>query len=123
MASLGKFGALRTKFAGLVDFVTIYIAEAHPTERQHFSGNIDISTHETMEERVEAADTLREKAGDTLKGCPILVDQMDDGANLAYAALPERLYVLQDGKITFEGGVGPYFYNIDEVDTFLAKSV
>jgi len=123
MASLGKFGALRTKFAGLVDFVTIYIAEAHPTERQHFSGNIDISTHETMEERVEAADTLREKAGDTLKGCPILVDQMDDGANLAYAALPERLYVLQDGKITFEGGVGPYLYNIDEVDTFLAKSV
>jgi len=123
MASLGKFGALRTKFAGLVDFVTIYIAEAHPTERQHFSGNIDISTHETMEERVEAADTLREKAGDTLKGCPILVDQMDDRANLAYAALPERLYVLQDGKITFEGGVGPYFYNIDEVDTFLAKSV
>ena len=73
MASLGKFGALRTKFAGLVDFVTIYIAEAHPAERQHFSGNIDISTHETMEERVEAADTLREKAGDTLKGCPILV--------------------------------------------------
>ena len=30
------------------------------------------------------------------------VDQMDDGANLAYAALPERLYVLQDGKITYE---------------------
>jgi len=123
MASLGKFGALRTKFAGLVDFVTIYIAEAHPTERQHFSGNIDISTHETMEERVEAADTLREKAGDTLKGCPILVDPMDDRANLAYAALPEWLYVIQDGKITFEGGLGPWFYNIDEVDTFLAKSV
>ena len=59
--------------AGLVDFLTIYIAEAHPAERQHFSGNIYISTHETMEERVEAADTLREKAGGTLKGCPILV--------------------------------------------------
>ena len=67
MNSLGKFGALRTKFAGLVDFVTIYIAEAHPAESQHFSGNIDISTHENMEERVEAADTLRDRAGDTLR--------------------------------------------------------
>ena len=27
---------------------------------------------------------------------------MDDKANLAYAALPERLYVIQEGKITYE---------------------
>ena len=30
------------------------------------------------------------------------VDPLDDRANPAYAALPERLYVLQDEKITFE---------------------
>ena len=73
MASLGKFGALRTKFAGLVDFVTIYIAEAHPAERKHFSGNFDISTHSSMEERIEAARTMKEEAGESLDGCPILV--------------------------------------------------
>ena len=27
---------------------------------------------------------------------------MDDKANLAYASLPERLYVVQDGVVTFE---------------------
>ena len=27
---------------------------------------------------------------------------MDDKANLSYAALPERLYVVQEGKITYE---------------------
>jgi len=123
MANLSKFGALRTKFAGLVDFVTIYIAEAHPAERKHFSGNFDIATHASMEERMEAAKTLKEKAGESLDGCPILVDCMDDRANLAYSALPERLYVLQDGKITYEGGIGPFLYSIEEVDSFLSKQL
>ena len=30
------------------------------------------------------------------------VDPMDDRANIAYAALPERLYVVQDGQITYQ---------------------
>ena len=102
MANIGKFGALRTKFAGLADFVTVYIAEAHPAERKHFSGNFDISTHTNMEERVKAATTLVERARDSLGDCTILVDPMDDRASLAYAALPERIYVVQDGNITYE---------------------
>jgi len=121
MANLSKFGALRAKYAGLVDFVTVYIAEAHPAERKHFSGNYDISTHSSMEDRVKAANTLKEKAGDSLKDCTILVDSMDDCANLAYAAYPERIYVVHEGNITYEGGLGPFFYNIDEVDEFLSK--
>jgi len=121
MASLAKFGDLRTKYDELVDFATVYIAEAHPAEREHFSDNFDISTHVNMNERIEAAKTLKEKAGKILEGCPILVDPMDDRTNLAYAALPERLYVVQSGKITFEGGVGPHDYSIEEVDAFLQK--
>ena len=27
---------------------------------------------------------------------------MDDRANIAYAALPERLYVVQDGQIVYQ---------------------
>eukprot|EP00092_Neocalanus_flemingeri_P035535 GFUD01038679.1.p1 GENE.GFUD01038679.1~~GFUD01038679.1.p1 ORF type:complete len:124 (+),score=30.16 GFUD01038679.1:162-533(+) len=123
MASLCKFGALRTKFAGLADFVTIYIEEAHPAERKHFSGNYAIDTHASMEQRMEAADTLREEGGEFLAGCPILVDQMDNRANLAYASFPERLYVIQDSKIIFEGGTGPWFYSIEEVDKFISKIV
>ena len=73
MASLGEFGALRTKFAGLVDFVAIYIAEAHPTEKKHFSGNIDISTHVDMDDRLKAAKMAKKNAGETLAVCPIVV--------------------------------------------------
>ena len=30
------------------------------------------------------------------------VDPMDDRANIAYAALPERLYIVQDGQIIYQ---------------------
>jgi hypothetical protein len=49
-----------------VDFVTT-------AERKHFSANFDISTYASMEEGIKAANTLKEKAGEILDGCPILV--------------------------------------------------
>ena len=30
------------------------------------------------------------------------VDRMDDSANIAFAAFPERLYVLKNGNIVFQ---------------------
>jgi len=120
MASLGEFANLKEKFSHSADFVTIYIAEAHPAERGHFRDNFDISTHQDMKERVAAAGTLRDEAGDKLSNCPILVDPMDNRAQLAYASIPERLYVVLDGKIVFVGGLGPHHYDIKAVDSFLA---
>jgi len=127
MANLDKFGKLRENFSEVADFVTIYIAEAHPAERGHFrvggeGGNYDIDTHANIADRLNAATTLREEAGEALKGCKILVDPMDDRANIAYAALPERLYVVQDGQIIYQGGLGPFDYKISEVEAFLAKN-
>jgi len=127
MANLDKFGKLRQNFSEVADFVTIYIAEAHPAERGHFrvggeGGNYDIDTHANIADRLNAATTLREEAGEALKGCKILVDPMDDRANIAYAALPERLYVVQDGQIIYQGGLGPFDYKISEVEAFLAKN-
>jgi len=126
MANLDKFGKLRENFSGMADFVTIYIAEAHPAERGHFrvggeGGNYDIDTHANIADRLNAATTLKEEAGEALKGCKILVDPMDDRADIAYAALPERLYVVRDGQVVYQGGLGPFDYKISEVEAFLAK--
>ena len=30
------------------------------------------------------------------------VDPIDDRANLSYAALPERLYIVQDGQVVYQ---------------------
>ena len=137
MAKLGQFGQMTAKFSSLADFVTLYISEAHPSEEANFTGNIDIAEHkvrslgrtenvpsllrdhlQNFEERLEAAEILRDykKAEDNYE---ILVDLMDNKAGTAYAAMPERLYVVLDGKIVYEGLQGPFDYRMDEVELYL----
>ena len=134
MVSLEEFHDLQLKFSGLADFITVYIAEAHPRERPNFRGNIDISTHRLLEDRVKAASVLQ----DVMRGDDntIVVDTMDNLACAAYAALPERLYIVLDDRIVLEvsivlftlisylsaatqGGVGPFGYNLAEIEAYL----
>ena len=49
---------------------------------------------------------------------PGLVDEMDDGACMAYNAMPERLYLVgADGTIAYKGGIGPMLFMPDEWET------
>jgi len=118
MAKLGQFGKISAKYSHLADFVTVYISEAHPREEANFTGNIDIGEHKNFEERVEACKILLEhkSAGDNYS---LMVDLMDNKAGIAYAAMPERLYVVLDGKIVYEGLQGPFGYRLEEVEQFL----
>jgi hypothetical protein len=53
---------------------------------------------------------------------PVLVDDMDDSVNRAYAAWPERFYVIGiDGRIAYAGGPGPFQFKPQELSTFLAE--
>lgn len=46
---------------------------------------------------------------------PALVDEMDDAVSRAYAAMPERLYLIGcDGRVVYKGGMGPMFFRPDE---------
>lgn len=120
MQSLDKFGAVRAKFEDSVDFLTVYIAEAHPVEEGYFLDKIyDLKVHQSMQERIDAARLLKEEAGKNLTGCPIAVDQFDNKAQVAFAALPERLFVILDGIVVYVGRLGPFGYNLDELEQFL----
>ena len=140
MAKLGQFGEMTAKFSSLADFVTVYISEAHPSDDPDFTGKmvglVKISNHQVesrsqiyyschcgdhfqnFEERVAASQILLDykKAEDNYD---ILVDLMDNKAGTAYAAMPERLYVILDGRIVYEGLQGPFDYRMDEVEQYL----
>ena len=52
---------------------------------------------------------------------PFGVDDMNNSANDAYAAWPERLYILDEqGRIAYRGGNGPFNYDPKEVRAWLA---
>ena len=68
--------------------------------------------HRSFEERIEVGQTCMLKMALEI---PALVDEMDDAVAAAYAAMPERLYLVgRDGRIAYQGGMGPMFFRPGE---------
>jgi len=74
-----------------------------------------------LAERYKLASLSAEKFGFTT--IPVLVDPMDNNVNKTFAAWPERLYVIEKGKIAYKGGPGPFGYDIDSLEAWLSKNV
>lgn len=53
---------------------------------------------------------------------PISVDDMQETADLAYGAWPERIYIIDEsGVIMYRGGLGPFNYHPEEARAWLEK--
>lgn len=51
----------------------------------------------------------------------MFVDTMDNTANISYGAHPERLFIINKGVVHYEGGIGPFYYNVEEVGQWLKE--
>lgn len=76
-----------------------------------------IRTHRNLQDRLQAARLLLDRS----PGCPVVVDAMKNQSSQLYAALPDRLYVLQEGRILYKGKPGPWNYHPEEVRAVLEK--
>ena len=64
------------------------------------------------EEREEVAYTC---SLDLHISIPVLVEEMDNAIDEPYGSAPERLYLIgADGKVAYQGGAGPHFFDLDE---------
>ncbi len=94
----------------------VYIKEIHPTDGWQVKENeqdaVLVRQHRSMQERVEVGQSCMMKMALEM---PAAVDEMDDAVARAYAAMPERLYLIgRDGRVTYKGGVGPMFFRPEE---------
>jgi hypothetical protein len=110
-------------FRDRAGFAFVYIAEAHSVDGWQMSSNEEegvlLLQHTTLEERFAAAREGVERMGLTL---PVLVDGMDNTVSEAFAAWPERLFVVDDdGLIAFHGGPGPFEFEPDAAAAALAQ--
>ena len=106
------------------DFLTIYVREAHPTDEWQMKSNLkekdDVcyAQPKTLEQRLVIANDFTKRFKFSL---PFGIDDMSNAANDAYAAWPERLYIIDEsGHIAYRGGMGPFNYNPAEVREWLA---
>jgi len=81
-----------------MDFVCVYIDEAHANDKWPLGTHVDIPSHKTFEDRVNASDILIKKYG--LK-IPVFYDTMTNEFDQQFAIWPERYYIIKDNKIDF----------------------
>lgn len=117
MAKLQEFRQMSAEYSEVADFVLVYIDEAHPTDGWKIAGSLfELPSHKTLEDRASAAQMMLKEEP---QGCPVVLDNMENLANSAYAALPERLYIVLDGIVVYKGGMGPWLYKLGEVESWL----
>lgn len=108
-----------------IDFYLVYIQEIHPTDGWQILTNL---TDEILYEQPTSLDERAEMAGLCLLNLnlkmPTLLDDMDNGTDHKYAALPERLYVLDaEGRIAYRSAMGPWGFDVDAWTDAIAAQV
>jgi len=82
---------------------------------------VDIAQPRTDEARRRIAEGC---AKELKLDLPVLVDDMDDTVAKAYAAWPDRLYVLAaDGTVAYAGAPGPRGFRVDEMIAALERTL
>lgn len=118
MTRLAAFKRVVRQYADIADFVVVYIEEAHPTDGWVSSdAPHQIPTHRSLKDRLRAAQLMVAAVPESI----VVVDTMDNASNAAYGAYFERLYVLRDDRVVYQGGRGPEGYRISELRTWLEQ--
>ena len=106
-----------------VAFLTVYIKEAHPTDEWQLDSNetegVCYPQPKSIDDRLVIARDFVSRTGYAI---PMVVDDMANAINEAYAAWPERLYVVDEKKtIAYKGATGPFGFHPEEVEAWLEK--
>lgn len=73
----------------------------------------------TLEQRVAIANDFIKRFQFPL---PFGLDDMNNAATDAYAAWPERIYIVDEkGRIAYRGGMGPFYYKPEEAREWLER--
>lgn len=116
MTRLAAFQRVVRQFADIADFLVVYIEEAHPSDGWvSTDAPYQIPKHRCLEDRLRAAQLMLAEVPES----KVVVDSMDNSSNAAYGAYFERLYIVRDERVVYQGGRGPEGYRISELRSWL----
>ena len=108
-----------------VAFFVVYIQEAHPTDGWQISINEQEEVTFEQPKSAEEREAVAEACTLGLKlSIPTLIDEMTNEVDRAYAALPDRLYLIDaEGRVAYRGGPGPWAFKPDELEAAIGEAV
>lgn len=104
-------------------FLLVYVREAHAADEWVMPDNeqrgLRVPQPTSHAARFRAA---QECVADFDVPMPTVVDHLDDRVMTTYGAWPDRFYVIgPDGRIAYQGGVGPFGFKPADVREFLRR--
>jgi hypothetical protein len=108
-----RLNEIAAKFQNKVQFLCVYIQEAHPSDGSQVEANLDDDVIYVTPTTKDERDALAEVCMLNLAlNMPMVVDDMEDTIDAAYNALQERLFVLDaDGCVQFKTVAGSHGFD------------
>jgi len=114
VASAFRVRKLYSQYRSKVEFVFVYVREAHAIDSESPMGRIKLEDPMEDKERQHVAKTCAKKLKLSM---PAVVDKLDDKIAKAYGGIPDRLYLIdKEGRISYAGGLGPEGFMPDELE-------
>ena len=113
------------KYGDDVQFLVVYIREAHPTDGWQVPQNVREEILFVQPTKIDDRRQVAKKMCSVLKlSLPTVIDNLDDKVNQAYTAWPDRLYLVgRDGKIAYKSKPGPWGFKPRELETAIERSL
>ena len=104
--------------AASVELLHVYIVEAHPKDEwaMDITPGWTPKQPQVLQERLDLASQMASDLSVTEK---MVVDDITNPVDFAYESRPERLYVRENGKISWRSGLGPFQYDVEGLQDFL----
>lgn len=127
-----RINAIYDTYKSDIDFYCVYVKEAHPEDniggyqtKPNTDEGIIFNQHTNIEERAEVAQVCMMRMNLEM---PMVLDDMDDTAEKAYVAYPDRLYLVgADGRVSYRSEVGPDGFILDDwenaIKALLARKI
>jgi thiol-disulfide isomerase/thioredoxin len=109
---------LHERYGDSVEFLSVYVREAHPTDGWLTEGNSRIGIEEKQPTNQSERLAVAQKYCSVAKpSFPLLVDEFDDRVGHAYSGMPNRLYLIdREGRVAYKSGRGPVGYKTGELE-------
>ncbi len=120
---MARIEELSVKYKDVAHFVIVYVKEAHAEDEWQTATNEETGVVYAQPTNIDERRELARAFVDQMDvDTETLLDDIDNTAMACYAAWPERLYVIDtNGRIVYKGGIGPFYFDPDEVDEVLRE--
>jgi Iodothyronine deiodinase len=109
---------MKKRYGDRVEFLGVYVREAHPTDGWHMESNDRAGVKFAQPTNKEERQAVAAQCCTALKmTIPLLVDGIDDAVGQAYSGMPDRLYLIDKyGRVAYKGGRGPFGFKPGELE-------